>query len=163
MGQQKNAGFEMSDPEKTRTLLDDASEAAKTCGANQIRIAARQITRYLDARMRATAMPIEQFNLLTEIMAAQDDSLSGVAKSTSLDKSTLTRNLKALEKQGLIEIATGGTDSRRRLVSLTETGTEKLAQAMPIWRAANNSLSRFVDTELARTVADSSRKLPVKR
>lgn len=149
-------------PEKPRSLRDDALEAAKDCGANQIRIAARQITRYLDAKMRKAGLSIEQFNLLTEIAAAVDDSLSAIAASTCLDKSTLTRNLQALARQGLVEIATFGTNSRRRVVWLTETGAQRLQQAIPVWRAANRSLSRFVDVELARRLAENSRKLPIR-
>lgn len=153
----------MSNKKNTRTLRADALDAAQHCAANQIRIAARQITRYFDAKMRRTGLRIEQFNLLTEIAVTNDDSLTGLAKATCLDKSTLSRNLKALEKDGLIEIATYGTGSRRRLVWLTEKGARKLEGAIPLWRKASASLSRFIDREMPMRIASSSRKLPLQR
>jgi len=52
-----------------------------------------------------------------------------------MDRTTLTRNLKPLEKQGLIEIQPG-KDRRIRLVMLTEKGQEALAQALPFWEKA---------------------------
>lgn len=146
---------------KTKTLHTDALEA-RHCTANQIRLAARQITRYLDAKMRRIGLRIEQFNLLTEIAARKDDSVAAIAASACLDKSTLSRNLKALERDGFIAIATSGTSSRRRVVWLTEKGARKLEDAIPLWRAASASLSRFVDRELAASIADSSRKIPIR-
>lgn len=148
---------------KTRTLRADAMDAAKHCAANQIRIAVRQITRYFDAKMRRTGLRIEQFNLLTEIAVADDDSLTALAKTTCLDKSTLSRNLKLLEREGLVEIATYGTGSRRRIVWITEKGARKLEAAIPLWRVASTSLSRFIDRELAIRIASGSRKLPLRR
>jgi DNA-binding MarR family transcriptional regulator len=141
------------------TLRDDSRKAVETCGARQVRIAARRITRYVDARLRGTGLSIEQFNLLTEIAASDDDSFSAIGLAAGLDKSTLSRNLRTLEKQGWVEIAVQGTKSARRHVWLTESGARKLEQVIPVWRAANSALARYVDLALTERVAAESSRL----
>lgn len=152
-----------SAPKKARNVREDATDAAKNCAAHQIRIAARQITRFFDAKMRTAGLGIEQFNLLTEIAASKDDSLTAIAKSACIEKSTLTRNLQALEKAGLVEIATYGTKSRRRLVWLTEKGVLALEKAIPAWRSANAILARAVDIDLPKKLAAQSRRISIRR
>ena len=52
-----------------------------------------------------------------------------------MDRTTLTRNLKPLERDGLIQIEPG-QDQRERMVKLTEAGRDRLAQAFPLWQQA---------------------------
>lgn len=153
----------LSVTKKARSVREDAIEAARNCAAHQIRIAARQITRFLDARMRPIGLTIEQFNLLTEIAASEDDSLTAIAKSACIEKSTLTRNLQTLEKAGLVEIALHGTKSRRRVVWLTEKGVHTLQSAFPAWRLAHATLSRALDVDLTKKLAAQSRRISLRR
>jgi DNA-binding MarR family transcriptional regulator len=150
-------------PKKARSVRQNAIEAVNHCAAHQVRIAARQITRFLDARMRTTGLGIEQFNLLTEIAASETDSLAAIARSACIAKSTLTRNLQVLEKAGLVEIASDAAKPRVRMVSLTEKGVLTLEKAMPAWRSASAVLSRFVDFDLPKKLAAQSRRISVRR
>jgi DNA-binding MarR family transcriptional regulator len=52
----------------------------------------------------------------------------------------LTRNLKILATKGLIKIE-AGEDRRVRIVSLTDRGSEVLAQALPIWEQVQANLA----------------------
>jgi len=56
-----------------------------------------------------------------------------------LDRSTLGRNLRVLECEGLVQLVEGN-DLRNRLVLLTEAGAERLAAALPAWEAAQQKL-----------------------
>ena len=56
-----------------------------------------------------------------------------------LDRSTLGRNLRVLEGEGLVTLVEG-EDMRNRIVLLTETGRERLAAALPAWEAAQQRL-----------------------
>nr|GAJ34834.1 hypothetical protein BDOA9_0140330 [Bradyrhizobium sp. DOA9] len=130
-----------------------------SCGSHLARIAARQITRFVDQKMRKTDLAIEQFTLLAVIASAEDDSLSAIGEAACLDKSTLSRNLRALESKGLVEIAANLRGSRRRLAWLTEAGARKLEEAMPVWRAANAALNRHVDLVVTKKIAGEARRL----
>ena len=145
-----------------RTLREDAQTVVDSCGSHLVRIAARQITRYVDQKMRTTDLGIEQFTLLAVIAAAEDDSLSAIGDAACLDKSTLSRNLRSLQDKGLVEIA-NARGSRRRLAWLTEAGARRLEEAMPVWRAANAALNRYVDLADTKKIAGEARRLNRKR
>jgi DNA-binding MarR family transcriptional regulator len=57
-----------------------------------------------------------------------------------MDRTTLTANLKPLERRGLVEVAADPADRRGRLLVLTEGGRGLLAEAMPLWRRTQESL-----------------------
>jgi DNA-binding MarR family transcriptional regulator len=96
---------------------------------------------------------------MAQIAAAADDTLGALARSTGLDQSTLSRTLRTLEGQGLIEIAVVESDLRRRAVWLTETGARKLEGAIPLWRKAQARLARHLSANLARSLADEAEAL----
>lgn len=136
-----------------KTLVTDARAAVEMCAGTNARLAARRITRFLEARMRETDLSIAQFGLMTHVAAARDDTIGGLAERIDLDQSTLSRNLRSLERAGLVEIAIVEKDLRRRAVWLTETGARRLEAAMPVWRAAHAALSSFVDPDAVRELA----------
>jgi DNA-binding MarR family transcriptional regulator len=109
--------------------------------------------------MAEAGLSVAQFALMARIAAASDDTLGGLAQRTGLDQSTLSRNLRTLEGQGLVEIAMVETDLRRRVVWLTETGARRLEAAIPLCRAANAKLARHLSPDLARRLAEASELL----
>ena len=66
---------------------------------------------------------------MAQIAAALDDTLGVLAQRTGLKQSSLSRSLRRLEAEGLIEIAVVEADLRRRTVWLTETGARRLEAA----------------------------------
>jgi len=88
----------------------------ETCPAWNSRLAARRISLFLDRALAETGMTAAQLGLMAEIAAAEDDTLGALARRTGLEQSTLSRNLRTLEAEGLVEIATVERDQRRRAV-----------------------------------------------
>lgn len=142
-----------------KTLRSDARQAAEACAGWNSRAAARRITRFLDRQLAKTGLGVAQFGLMATIAAASDDRLAAIADRTGLDQSTLSRNLRTLEAEGLVEIATVEGDLRRRAVWLTESGARRLESAMPVWRAAQAALARLVDPAMVRRVAFATEAL----
>src|SRR5262249_49484690 len=128
-----------------KTLVADAQEMTRVCAGTNIRLAARRITRFLEARMQETELSLAQFGLMAHIAAAGDDTISALADRSGLDQSTLSRNLRGLEQDGLVEIAVVETDMRRRAVWLTEAGARRLEAAVPAWRRAHKALGALID------------------
>jgi DNA-binding MarR family transcriptional regulator len=85
--------------------------------------------------------------------------LGALAERTGLDQSTLSRNLRILESEGLIEIAVVEADLRSRVVWLTETGARRLEAAIPVWRKAHDKLEKRLSSDLARRLADDAEAL----
>src|SRR5262245_48314475 len=104
-----------------KTLQTDARALVEACAGCNSRLAARHITQFLDRQMAGCGLTIAQLGLMAQIAAASDDTLGALARRTGLEQSTLSRNLRTLEAEGLIEIAVVESDLRRRAVWLTET------------------------------------------
>jgi DNA-binding MarR family transcriptional regulator len=142
-----------------KTLVEDARTAVEACAGWNARLAARRITHFLGRRMEASGLSIAQFGLMAQVAAAQYDTLGALAVRTGLDQSTLSRNLRSLERDGLVEIAAHGKDLRRRAVWLTEKGARDLEAALPIWRQAHEDLAALIDIGLPRRLADATNVL----
>jgi DNA-binding MarR family transcriptional regulator len=142
-----------------RSLVADAREAIDVCHGLNVRLAARRITRFMDRRLESAGLSLAQFALMVQIAAAGDDTISALAERADLDPSTLSRNLRGLERAGLVEIAMVERDLRRRAVWLTETGARRLRDAMPVWRAAHAALSSRIPPGRVRKLAADCAKL----
>ncbi len=139
-----------------RSLRAEARALVETCAGWNSRLAARRITLFLDRELAGLGLTVAQLGLMAQIAVMPDDTLGALANRAGLEQSTLSRNLRTLEADGLIEIAMVEADLRRRAVWLTETGTRRLEAAIPIWRRANARLSAYVPPTLARQLADAT-------
>jgi DNA-binding MarR family transcriptional regulator len=106
--------------------------AADTCTARKLRAATRAVTGLFDEAMRPTGLRHSQFGLLVSLALAEQANVSRLAGLLDLDRTTMTRNLAPLQRQGLIRSA-AGDDARNRQLQLTEKGRATLAKALPIW------------------------------
>jgi DNA-binding MarR family transcriptional regulator len=150
----------MSVPRQPRkTLRADASALAEACAGWNSRLAARRITQFLDREMTGSGLTVAQLGLMALIAVIEDDTLGALAGRAGLEQSTLSRNLRTLESEGLIEIAVVESDQRRRAVWLTETGARRLEAAIPIWRKAHAKLAKLLTPDLARRLADEAEAL----
>jgi DNA-binding MarR family transcriptional regulator len=136
-----------------KRLVADAREMIDACSGLDIRLAARRVTRFLEARLAESGLSLAQLGLMAHIAAAYDDTIGALAQRTGLDQSTLSRNLHALERAGLVEIAVIERDLRRRAVWLTERGARSLEATLPVWRSAQKALARLIETPAIRTIA----------
>ena len=151
----------MAQPKQHRkTLRRDAGTLVESCAGWNSRLAARRISQFLDREMEASGLSVAQLGLMAQIAGADDDTLGGLARRTGLDQSTLSRNLRTLEREKLIEIALVEMDMRRRAVWLTETGARRLEAAIPAWRRAHAKLEKHVSAGLARRLAGETSRLP---
>ena len=130
-----------------KTLRSDARSALATCAGWNLRLAARRATQFMETCMAEAGVSFSQFGLMAEIASADDDTVSALAVRMGLDQSTLSRTLRTLEADGLVEIAIVESDQRKRMVWLTEKGARKLEAALAVWRQAHAKLTRQVSVE----------------
>jgi DNA-binding MarR family transcriptional regulator len=150
----------MNDRKQPRkTLRTDARALLEVCAGWNSRLAARRITQFLDRELAGSGLTVAQLGLIAQIAVIEDDTLGALARRSGLEQSTLSRNLRTLEGEGLIEIAVVETDQRRRAVWLTETGALRLEAAIPIWRRAHARLAKLLSPSLARRLADEAEAL----
>ncbi len=116
------------------------------CACFNLRKAARAITHLYDEMLRPTGLRTTQFTLLVATKILEPITVTRLAKMGVMDRTTLTRNLRPLEKQGLIQIALG-KDQRTRVVTLTPEGQKALAQAFPLWKKAQAQVIKELGPE----------------
>ena len=104
---------------------------ACTCG--ELRKAARAITLLYDSAFKSSGLLSTQLGVLDIICNTEAIRISDLAEKQGMDRTTLTRNLSVLEKQGYIKI-TSGSDQRTRIVTATHKGRNAVAKAIPLWR-----------------------------
>ena len=96
--------------------------------------AARMLARRFDVALAPVGLTSGQFSLLNGLNRPEPPTLGAVAQVLAMDRSTVTANLKPLERKGLIETTTDVRDRRSRRAALTDAGRAILAEALPIWK-----------------------------
>src|SRR6185312_12284666 len=99
--------------QSTKSPRTDARTLVDSCAGWNSRVAARRITLFLDRELADFGLTVAQLGLMALIAVMPDDSLGALANRAGLEQSTLSRNLRTLEADGLIEIAIAETDLRR--------------------------------------------------
>lgn len=122
-----------------------------TCG--NLRTTARVITQLYDEFLQPSGLLVTQFKLLGALAAHGSIALSPLAEQLALDPTTLARNLKPLERGGLVDISIG-EDRRTRMVRLTEQGQDALAKALPLWEEAQAWVISQIGQERWRAMLD---------
>ncbi len=113
--------------------------ATAMCTSFNLRKAARAVTQFYDDTLRDSGLKSTQFSLLAAAAAAGKAPISRLAEEMAMDRTTLTRNLKPLQAEGLLRIE-AGADRRVRNVAITPDGEALLEKALPMWRKAQTQM-----------------------
>jgi DNA-binding MarR family transcriptional regulator len=135
-------------------LVDQLAPRGYDCVCGNIRMAARAVTSVYDRHLRDAGVSASQMAVLWAVAYACGLSVKDLANRISMDETTLIRNLRGLEKQGWVSLAVG-TDRRRRLPALTESGRKVFGAALPLWQKAQKEVAALLDEKLS----DTNRKL----
>ena len=123
----------------TTITQSDLQEVAGECLCLQMRQTARRLSQRYDEYLQPSGLRLTQVSLLVAIALAHAIPLTRLADILALDRTTLARNLKPLERDGLVEVSPG-VDKRVHLIRLTEQGQQHLLQALPYWRQAQEEV-----------------------
>lgn len=109
------------------------------CICTHLRRAARGVSRHYDEALAGFGINVAQFSLVRHLQRLDRPSITTLAEAMGLERSTLGRNLRVLEAEGLVALA-DGDDQRNRVVLLTDEGTARLQLAYPAWQQAQRQL-----------------------
>lgn len=121
--------------------------------------AARKLARRFDEALRPAGLTSGQFSLLMSLNRPTPPSLGSVAQLLAMDRTTLTANLKPLERRGLVATSVDPADRRSRLLSLTKAGRAALRTALPIWQRTHEETERLLADADAAAVRAGLRAL----
>jgi DNA-binding MarR family transcriptional regulator len=123
-----------------------ARAVVSSCTSLSLRKAARAASQFLAAYLAPLGLRAGQFGILSHISQAGATTMTRLAEALVTDRTTLTRNLRLLQRDGLVEIAPG-QDRRVRLITLTERGRRVFADAVPLWEQAESALRARLGAE----------------
>jgi len=128
---------------------DDCLRATDLCACSNLRKAARAVTQLYDDALRPLGIRSTQLPVLMTARAMQMVSVTELAERMVMDRTTLTRNLRPLVRDGLIELKPGA-NRRAKFVVLSARGERALTSAYEIW----NGLQREVTKGLGEQRVD---------
>jgi DNA-binding MarR family transcriptional regulator len=106
------------------------------CNCLALRQAARHVTQFYDHHLAASGLRATQFSILARLKRRGAMTINALAAELVMDRTTLGRNVRPLERDGLISIERGASDRRSKELRLTRLGEHRLAAAVEGWRAA---------------------------
>jgi DNA-binding MarR family transcriptional regulator len=116
------------------------------CIGFNLRKANRAVTQFYDEMLRPTGIRVTQYSLLTALKIIGPVLVTDLAEKIVMDRTTLSRNLDVMEKQGLVNVAPG-EDRRTRWVTITEPGSAVLLEAYPLWQQAQAKIRESMGEE----------------
>jgi DNA-binding MarR family transcriptional regulator len=120
--------------------------SAGICTCGELRKAARAITLLYDNAFKSSGLLSTQFNVLQAIYNIDSMRISDLANKLGMDRTTLTRNLSVLEREGFIKISQG-KDHRARIVTTTQKGRNSVTKTISLW----NEVQRKVKDQMGES------------
>src|SRR5215470_18154900 len=143
---------------KRESDMTTERDVVENCACHKARAAARAVTRAYDDALRPSGLRATQFAVLVAVGIDGAMSIAALANFLSMDRTTLTRNLKPLEKEGLIAVGPEGW-RRSRTLEITKKGRSRVREALPLWERAQASLKRKLGDPSWYAVRDSLDRL----
>lgn len=112
-----------------------------TCAA--LRRAGRAVTQHYEQRFRGSGLRGTQFTILATVIQTGSIPISRLANMLGVERTTLTRNLKPLERRKLLTLS-GDADGRVRQVSVTPAGETLARKLLPRWKQAQASVGEVL-------------------
>lgn len=119
------------------------------CTCLALRRAARRLTQQYDTALAKSGLRVTQFSLLLVLDRLGAASMQRLADELVMDRSTLGHNVRPLQRDGLLRLEVDPDDRRARRLVLTARGQTTLAEARPLWRAAQARFERDYGKERA--------------
>jgi DNA-binding MarR family transcriptional regulator len=114
------------------------------CLCLHVQRAARALARHFDEVLRPLDLTNGQFSLLVSLNRPEAPSIGSVAALLAMDRTTLTANLKPLERRGLLNVSVDKDDRRGRRLAITAAGRALLSKAFPLWKQAHAETEHLI-------------------
>jgi DNA-binding MarR family transcriptional regulator len=125
-------------------------------------LAARQASRYLtaayDQALSSANLRATQFSILYTLAKDGPLTIGELAAVMAMDRTTLSSNLKPLERDGLLEMVQG-QDRRVKMVAITTAGVSRFRMAFPLWQAVQQEFEEHYGERRAETLRNSLRNV----
>ncbi len=144
----------MPQANQPQTPEEARAEIGRRCACYNLRRASRAVSRLYDQVLAPSGLRSTQFTILQTAKRRGPITLTALADSIITERTTLTRNLGLLERNGYIRLDSG-QDRRERLIAITQQGLAILETALPLWETAQTVIERSLGQDrLAHLMED---------
>lgn len=130
--------------------MKETREFDSPCFYFHLRRADRALGQFYERYFRGLGLRSGQFGQLAAIKWLDKLSIGELSSAMGMDQTTATRNVELLVRKGLVNLEPDPEDARRKVLSLTPAGADKLREAEPHWRRAQADLAAGLGDEEAR-------------
>ena len=123
--------------EKQERISKAVRRIGKVCLNYNVRGVSRILNQRYDSYLSKCGLTSVQFSILSSIISYDAISINDLALMLSMDRTTLSRNLKAIEEKGYVCEVTD-RDRRSRKLKITDAGLIAVEQAIPLWKKAQH-------------------------
>ena len=120
--------------------------SVENCACFKVRRVSRVITQFFDAEVRRHGIRPTQTPILGALQARDGWGMAELSEWLGMERTTLVRNLRPLQRDGLVRAKGGGRGGHVAL-EITEKGRASLAKTLPAWRAAQDHVVAILGTE----------------
>ncbi|MBS0320937.1 MAG: MarR family transcriptional regulator [Proteobacteria bacterium] len=128
--------------------------SAAPCLCARLRQGTRRLSAHYDAALAPLGINIAQYSLLRNIGALAPVSLTDLGRATSLERSTIGRNVRVLQRDGLVAAVRSDGDQRAACIELTPAGRDCLRRALPLWQRCQREIRDRLGPERVDTLLD---------
>jgi DNA-binding MarR family transcriptional regulator len=119
-------------------------------------MAARSLTRVYDQALQPAGIRTSQFSILARLFEEGPLPLTHLAGRLAMDRTTLARDLRPLERRGLVSVSVG-TDRRVRMAALTASGRRLVDDVRPRWRTVQREVRAELGADRVARLMDELR------
>ncbi len=119
------------------------------CACTILRQAARVATQHFDKALATSGLRISQLSVLTTLRYVGPKTINELAEVMVLDRTTLGRNLRPLQRDGYLAVKAGEEDRRTKRLVLTKKGETAATKAMDSWGDAQTGFENAIGLDNA--------------
>src|ERR1041384_6794039 len=113
--------------------------AAENCVCFNLRWVTRAVTQFYDVEMRRHGIRPTQGSILASLQAKDSWNMAELSDWLGMERTTLVRNLRPLQRDGFVNAAGGGRRNRVEL-TITTKGRKQIEKLAPAWKSAQRAV-----------------------
>jgi DNA-binding MarR family transcriptional regulator len=132
--------------------MADVSTNPAGCNCLALRQATRHVTQFYDQFLTPSGLRATQYSILARLKRKGAMTINSLAAELVMDRTTLGRNIRPLQRDGVIAVGPGKSDRRRKELSLTQAGLARFEAAEKGWTRAQAQFERTVGAARAKAL-----------
>jgi DNA-binding MarR family transcriptional regulator len=132
--------------------MQSVSTNPAACNCLALRQATRHVTQFYDQFISPLGLRATQYSVLARLARKGAMTINALAAELVMDRTTLGRNIRPLQRDGLIAVVPGKSDRRSKELRLTRSGVERFRTAQKGWTKAQGEFERTFGTKRAKAL-----------